>query len=397
MNKPVDQPPAAHPTVTIVAATTGPEARNEGLSPTRLIGLLGLLGLGIGCLLILRPFISALLWAAILVFSTWPGFVLLRTRLRLSPGSAAGIMVMMEFIVIGLPLVLVAPKDRAAIEGLRESLGGFVGRGLPDFGWIAGIPLIGPSLHGYWLHWQSDLSSLGELIQPYMGSIAQMGLSLFLAILSGVAELLVALLLAFFFYRDGPALADAARRVSDRLAGPASRRLFKLIGDVTRGVVYGLLGTAVVQGLMTAFGLWLAGVPQPVLFGVIAGIVSILPVGAPLVWIPATLWLLGQGSIGWGIFMGLYGALGISSVDNFIRPWLISRGADLPLLLTLLGALGGVFAFGFLGLFLGPVLLAVGYSMLRDWTMGTDAEAAVRAAAAQERAEAEARGGSMLR
>ncbi|WP_245903213.1 AI-2E family transporter [Humitalea rosea] len=393
----MDQPPAAHPTVTIVAATTVPEARNEGMSPTRLIGLLWLLGLVIGCLLILRPFISALLWAAILVFSTWPGFVLLRTRLRLSPGVAAGVMVVAEFFVIGLPLVLVAPKDRTAIDGLRESLSGLVGRGLPDFGWIASIPLIGPTLHSYWLHWQTDLSSLGELVQPYMGSIAQMGLSLFLAVLSGIAELLVALVLAFFFYRDGPALADAARRVSDRLAGPASRRLFKLIGDVTRGVVYGLLGTAVVQGLMTALGLWLAGVPQPVLFGVIAGVVSILPVGAPLVWIPATLWLLGQGSIGWGIFMGLYGALGISSVDNFIRPWLISRGADLPLLLTLLGALGGVFAFGFLGLFLGPVLLAVGYTMLRDWMMGTDAEAAVKAAAAQERAEAEALGGPMLR
>jgi len=386
-----DRQPAVAVLATTTAAIVAVE-EHESIRPARLIGLMGLLALGIGCLLVVRPFISALLWAGILVFSTWPAFVLVRDRLRLSPGIAAGFMVVAEFLVIGLPLVMVAPKDRAAIDSLRESLTGLIGQGLPDFSWIAAIPVIGPTLHGYWLHWQGDLSSLGELIQPYMGSFAQMGLSFLLAVLSGIAEFLVAIVLAFFFYRDGPALADALRRLADRLAGPQSRRLFKLTGDVTRGVVYGLLGTAVVQGLMTAFGLWLTGVPQPVLFGVVAGLVSILPVGAPLVWVPATVWLLGQGSIGWGIFMGVYGALGISSVDNFIRPWLISRGAELPLLLTLLGALGGVFAFGFLGLFLGPVLLAVGYTLVKDWITSTDAEAAIGKASAQERADAEAAG-----
>ena len=152
-----------------------------------------------------------------------------------------------------------------------------------------------------------------------------------------------------------------------RLAGDRTRHIVDLIGGVTRGVVYGLLGTAVVQGLMTWFGLWLTGVPRPALLAVIAGTISIMPVGAPLVWIPATLWLFAQGQTGWAIFLGLYGAFGISSADNVIRPWLIARGADLPLLLTLLGALGGVFAFGFLGLFLGPVMLAVGFTLLKDW------------------------------
>jgi predicted PurR-regulated permease PerM len=108
-------------------------------------------------------------------------------------------------------------------------------------------------------------------------------------------------------------------------------------------------------------------VPQAALLGVITGCISILPVGAPLVWFPAALWLFSQGSLGWGIFMLLYGGLGVSSADNVVRPWFIARGADLPLLLSLLGALGGVFAFGFLGLFLGPVLLAVGYSVIKDW------------------------------
>jgi predicted PurR-regulated permease PerM len=143
--------------------------------------------------------------------------------------------------------------------------------------------------------------------------------------------------------------------------------MLRLTADVTRGVVWGLVGTAVAQGLLTAIGLWVAGVPQPVLLGVVTGVISIFPVGAPLVWIPASLWLFTQGETGWGLFMALYGMLVISTVDNVIRPWAIARGARLPLLLTLVGAVGGIFAFGFLGLFLGPVVLAVGFSLLRDW------------------------------
>jgi len=168
--------------------------------------------------------------------------------------------------------------------------------------------------------------------------------------------------------------------MAERLAGARGQRLVTLTGAVTRGVIYGLLGTAVVQGAMTAFGLWLSGVPHPALLGILAGVISILPIGAPVVWIPAAVWLLANGSTGWGIFMALYGAFGISSVDNFIRPWLIARGADLPLLLTVLGALGGALAFGLLGLFLGPVLLAVAYTLTKEWSQ-----------------EGQARGGSFMR
>ena len=213
----------------------------------------------------------------------------------------------------------------------------------------------------------SGFSGLTELLQPYAGSIAQSALGVLLAVLSGLAEVLLALALAFFLYRDGRAIASRCEAVLCQVAGSRAHRLVLLVGNVTRGVVYGLLGTAVAQGVLTTFGLWIAGVPQPVLLGVVAGCISVLPVGAPVVWIPATLWLFTQGQNGWGIFLALYGALGISSVDNVVRPWLISRGADLPLLLTLLGALGGVFAFGFLGLFLGPVLLAVGFTLVQDW------------------------------
>jgi predicted PurR-regulated permease PerM len=340
----------------------------EGFTPPRVLGLIAVLGLAAGCLLVLRPFLSALLWAAILVYSTWPAFRALRERLKLSPGRAAAVMVLAEFLLIGLPLVFAAPTQREDVEGIRNALETFLTQGVPGIGaWLGGLPVVGDFFREYLGGLNFGLSGLTDLLSPYVGSLAQGALGILLVVLSGIAELLVAIFLAFFLYRDGPAIAQRTEAALERLAGDRTRHLVMLTGNVTRGVVYGLLGTAVVQGIMTAFGLWISGVPQPVLLGVVAGVISILPAGAPLVWIPATLWLFSQGETGWAIFLGLYGTFGISSADNVIRPWLISRGADLPLLLTLLGALGGVFAFGFLGLFLGPVLLAVGYTLLKDW------------------------------
>jgi predicted PurR-regulated permease PerM len=350
------------------ADADSPDPDPANATMVRVLGIIAIGGLSAACFLVLRPFLSALLWAALLSFSTWPIFRVLREQLRLSPGMAALVMVLAAFLLIGLPLVFATPTKREDIEGLRLALEGLLSQDLPDMGgWLARIPLIGASLHGWWTDLATDLPSLFALVRPYAGTIAQSSLAVLLAVLSGLAEVLLAIVFAFFFYRDGPAIAARVEAALQRLAGPRAQHLVTLTGDVTRGVVFGLLGTAVVQGVMTTFGLWVAGVPRPVLLGVIAGIISILPVGAPLVWIPATIWLFAEGRTGWGIFLGLYGALGISSVDNFIRPWFIARGADLPLLLTLLGALGGVFAFGFLGLFLGPVLLAVGFTLLKDW------------------------------
>lgn len=337
-------------------------------TPARLLGYLAFLALLVGCLLVLRPFLSALLWAAILAYATWPAYRLLTTRARLPPNLAAGAMVTAMFLVIGLPLLFAAPTSGEDVERLRHWVQGLVTTGLPQTAaLLERIPVVGPFLMDRWRALGLDFSGLFEAVQPYVGSIAQLLLSGLLSLLTGIVELLLAIFLAFFFYRDGVRIAEALESMAGRMAGSRGRHLVALAGSVTQGVVYGLLGTAVVQGAMTGFGLWLAGIPQPVLLGVVAGVISILPVGAPVVWIPAAIWLFVDGRTGWGIFMALYGFFGISSVDNFIRPWLIARGADLPLLLTILGALGGALAFGFLGLFLGPVLLALGFTLLKEW------------------------------
>lgn len=341
----------------------------------RLVGIAALAALAVGCLLVLRPFISALLWAVIIVFSTWPVFGVLRENDRFSPSGAAAVMVGAMFLLVGLPIALAAPTSRGEVEALSASIEALLVGGLPGLGaWLGGLPVVGPWIRGWLGEAEFDLLGLAGLLRPYAGTITQQTVAVLLAVLSGLAELLLAILLAFFFYRDGPAMARSATAVMDRLAGATGVRMLRLAADVTRGVVWGLVGTAVAQGVLTAIGLAIAGVPQPVLLAVVAGVISIFPVGAPLVWIPASLWLFTQGQTGWGIFMALYGALVISSVDNFIRPWAIARGANLPLLLTILGALGGVFAFGFLGLFLGPVVLAVGYTLLLEFAGGTPEE-----------------------
>jgi predicted PurR-regulated permease PerM len=339
----------------------------------RMIGITALAALAAACLLVLRPFISALLWAVILVFATWPVFAFIRQRAGLSPGFGAVLMVTALFLVVGLPIVLATPTSREDIEDLRTSIEALFTEGLPGLGaWLSGLPVVGPWITGWIGDTEFDLLGLAGLLRPYAGTLTQQAIAVLLVLLSGLAELLIAILLAFFFYRDGPAMAARAEALMERLAGATGIRMMRLAADVTRGVVWGLVGTAVAQGILTGIGLSIAGVPQPVLLGVVAGVISIMPVGAPLIWIPASLWLLTQGQTGWGIFMALYGALVISSVDNIIRPWAIARGANLPLLLTLMGALGGVLAFGFLGLFLGPVVLAVGYSLLLEFASSVE-------------------------
>jgi predicted PurR-regulated permease PerM len=118
---------------------------------------------------------------------------------------------------------------------------------------------------------------------------------------------------------------------------------------------------------LTALGLWLAGVPQVLLLGFLTFLMALTPIGAPLVWFPAAIWLFYHGATGWAVFLVLWGIFIVGGADNIIRPYFISRGSDLPFVLVFLGVLGGTLAFGFLGLFLGPTLLATGYEIVRDW------------------------------
>ena len=151
-----------------------------------------------------------------------------------------------------------------------------------------------------------------------------------------------------------------------RIGGERGTHLLEIAAATVRGVVYGILGTGLVQALMAGIGFFIAGVPGAALLALLTFFLSVVPVGPPLVWIPAALWLFHQGSTGWGIFMLVWGVL-VSSVDNVVKPWLISQGSDLPFILIFFGVLGGALMFGFIGVFIGPTLLAVGYRLVEEW------------------------------
>ena len=337
--------------------------------------LMGLLmgGVALGCFFVLAPFLSAILWATILTFTTWPVYQALRDRLRLGAGSAAGVMVAIVAVVVVLPLALAAPRGTGDITQIERALNDALQFGLPQApDWLFAVPVIGATISELWNRWAQDFAAMGAFFKPYLGMGVQFGLRLLLGLAQGVLEFVLALFVAFFLYVSGETLARRLVVIMRRIAGEQADRLVRVTGETVRGVVYGIMGTAVVQGLLTAFGLWLAGVPRPVLLGVVAAGLSVLPIGAPVVWLPAGLWLLGTGETGWGIFLLVWGAAVISMSDNVVRPYFIARGAKLPFLLTMLGVLGGAIAFGLLGVFVGPVLLAVGFTLVAEWSARPD-------------------------
>ncbi len=328
-------------------------------------------GVAIGCTLVLYPFFSAILWAAILTYTTWPMYEWVRTHLKRGHTAAAGVMVFVMTVVVVLPLALAVPGGASDVDQLRREIQTALQTGLPGAPiWLGDVPIVGPSISEMWNNWAEDLTTMVSFFRPYFGWAGETLLSILLGLANGVLLFLLALFVAFFFYASGERLAGHTVAILHRIAGSQAARLISVTGATIRGVVYGILGTALVQGILTGLGLWMSGVPRPLLLGVIAGGLSVLPIGAPVIWIPSALWLMSQGHTAWGIVLMIYGVVAISGSDSVIRPFFIARGADLPFLLTMLGVLGGALAFGLLGVFVGPVLLGVGYTLVREYGAG---------------------------
>jgi predicted PurR-regulated permease PerM len=324
--------------------------------------LMGILigGIAVGCLFVLHPFLLALLGAAILVFATWPVFQWLERNLRLPRAAATAVMVVLTALVLVVPLILAAPGGAQDIRALRLALETWLSAIPPAPHFLYALPLVGGVLTDTWNDWAADLSGMTAFFRPYLGMAAEQGLSLVLGLAGSLAQLVLALFAAVFF----------------RVAGRFAPQLIAATARTVRGAVYGILGTAIIQGFLTAFGLEIAGVPRPVLLATVAAFLAVLPIGAPIVWIPAGLWLLSSGHTARGVFLLAYGVIVVSGADHLVRPYFISRGAKLPFLLTVLGVLGGVLAFGVLGIFLGPVLLGVGYTLVMEFIRIARQEAA---------------------
>ncbi|WP_313519120.1 AI-2E family transporter [Pseudomonas sp.] len=327
--------------------------------------LLGLLG---ACLWVLTPFVSALFWAAVLAFASWPLMRLLTRALKGRETLAAAILTGGWMILVAVPLVLlgfnVADHIRDGVQLIKEvQVDGLP----PPPDWLDNVPLVGDRLVQWWTRVDEQGTAYFATLRPYVGEVGNWLLARSARVGGGMLELALSLVLVFFFYRDGPRMADFVLRLLERLIGERADHYQRLVAGTIQRVVNGVIGTAAAQALLAMIGFAIAGIPGALVLGLLTFVLSLIPVGPPLVWIPATAWLLWHGSYGMGIFLGVWGVFVISGVDNVLKPYLISRGGNLPLVVVLLGVFGGILAFGFMGLFLGPTLLAVAFSLISDW------------------------------
>jgi predicted PurR-regulated permease PerM len=334
----------------------------------RILGITVLILLLGGCLLVIRPFVTALLWAVVLSYSLWPLHRRLinlfrgrRTLAAASMACALVALVLLPFVVVGLTLA-----DN--VQELKAAAQHWVEEGPPNPpAWLARVPLVGQSAVAEWKTLMADSSVLLQKAKPLIESVSLWLLKSGFTLGRGVVELALSILITYFLLRDGVSVSERLNFGIQRIAGSRGEHLLQVAGKTVRGVVYGVLGTALIQSIFAGIGFLIAGVPGVAVLTLLTFAFCIVPaVGAPLVWIPAVIWLFSQGATGRAIFLLVWG-VGVSSIDNFLRPWLISYGSKLPFLMMFFGALGGLIAFGFIGLFIGPTLLAVSYKLVQEW------------------------------
>lgn len=326
--------------------------------------------LAIGCFFVLRPFLGAIIFAGILVFSTWPIFERLRHKLGGGSSRAALVVVLVLIVALAVPVALSAQTIVAHSSEVFEAFRGFLDRKeafqLPAF--IANIPVLGPWLDEYTQTLVLGEGELASLVRRFSEPAKDFMVAIGHGIAAGLVQVLLALFVAFFLYRDGEQARKLLLGMVTRLAGPErGGALLATAQSAVRGVVYGLIGTALVQGAVAFVGFVIAGVPGAFLLGALTFILSLVPMGPVIIWGGAAAWLHFHGEDGWAIFMVIYGIVVISSVDNFVKPMLMSRAGNLSMLLVVLGVFGGAVAFGFIGLFVGPALLALAWNIFKTW------------------------------
>jgi predicted PurR-regulated permease PerM len=323
-----------------------------------------------GVLSVLAPFGMAIAFGAFIAIGTWPARdALVRAGLR--RGVAAMVLLVLLVLLVALPVLLMAPdlvrQVSAVVGAARAALAN-----LPETppSWLAGMPLLGGQAARLWTWVHGVQGDIGALVAPYGGQLARLVVDLAQAAAGSVVQVLLALVVASMFWVSGDRMVAELRDIAARLGGATGVAAVAAAGGAVRGVAWGVVGTGILQAVLMGIGLALAGVPGAAVLGFLTMVFSISQVLGPLVvvtWGGAAAWLYSEGQTGWAIFMLAWGAIAVSGSDNIVRPLLIQRGSAMPLGLIILGVFGGLIAFGFLGLFIGPALLAVAHGLLRAW------------------------------
>ena len=317
---------------------------------------------------ILMPFLGAVVWAATIVVSTWPVMATVEARLWGKRALAVTVMTLVLLSVLVVPLLLTIGTIIEHVDVIADWAKSAADLKIPSVADAAAdLPLIGEELATAWEKIAAiGIEEIAAKVAPYAAGVIKW----FVAQVGNFGVLLVQFLLtvilAAAMYSKGELLADRALRFGRRLEGSSGEQLVRLAAQTVRGVALGVVVTALAQSVLAGIGLAIAGVPFAAVLTAVMLILCIAQIGPLVVLGAAVVWLYWSGSSGWGTFMLVWTAI-VGTMDNFIRPALIRKGADLPLLLIFAGVIGGLLAFGLIGIFVGPVILAVAYTMFEAW------------------------------
>jgi predicted PurR-regulated permease PerM len=318
---------------------------------------------------VMEPFIVPLVWAGILAFVTWPGYVRLLQLCRGRRTPAALLMTLLVTLAVIAPLVWLVAVLRVEIVHAYHETQTLLSGGLQLPSWLLKIPWLGDELQDLTARAAQDPHALG----PELKNLADHSLDQIAHVLGGigrnVAKLFLSVLSLFFIYRGGGRIAGQMAQSFEQLLGPRVHNYLEHIGQTVKAVVYGLVLAALVQGVLVGLGYWLAGVGAPVFLAALTTVCGLIPFAAPAIWIGIVVWLFVKGSTVAGVGLLIWGALVMSWTDHIVRPFLISREAEIPFLVVIFGVLGGLAAFGLVGLFVGPVILAVLLAIWHEWLL----------------------------
>ena len=344
--------------------------RPEGSSDiTRVVLIVVVIGtLLAGSFLTLLPFLSGLIWATTITLATWP----LLIRLERLAGGRRWLAVTVMTLLVGLAFILpFAIAITTVIDAAGRSpavVSSFVAKGLgPPPEWIGGVPVVGHRLLDRWQAISaSGPEALAAAVQPYVRSAAAWALAATGGLGRTIVLILITLLLVPILYAQGETAARGVLAFAHRLGGATAERTVVLASQAVRSVALGVVLTALVQSLLAGIGLWICGVPHPGLLAAIAFVLGIAQIGPFLVMLPSVAWLYWTGNPAWATVLLIW-SLPVLAMDNVVRPILIRRGVELPMLLIIGGVIGGLISFGVVGLFVGPVILAASYTLAKEW------------------------------
>lgn len=316
---------------------------------------------------VLQPFIVPLIWGGILAFVSWP----LQLRVIRWVGGRVGVASLITTLLVTsaivVPLVWLILMLRVEAISAYATVQEFLASKpvLPQV--VRDLPWVGQVMQDTLQQMSADPKAIGQQFVHEMEESQVEVSRLIGGVGRNVAKLFFAVLSMYFLLRDGPRVLGEARAILEGILGPTVRDYLEAVGSTTQAVVYALVLGALAQGIVAGIGYLIFGIKAPVLMGAVTVLVALIPFGAPVVWGALSIWLIVSGNVWPGVGLLLWGLLLVSWVDNIVRPLVISNATRMPFLLVVFGVLGGVLAFGLVGLFIGPVLLAVSLALWREW------------------------------